>query len=1001
MTTRRPSMLNAVAVLTLVLAAIGCFVWMTSDSSDSATGLQYRTLMSQAKRLAAQGKAIEVEAICRDAMTVDSERPDAYLLAAECARSRADYEQALQDLSKIQKRYSEQWLSAAMLKADILHYDAARLQLAELTYRQILAVDSNSIFANAGYARLLGLCGRRKDAIPLVLTLIEQDSAGDLLVLLSREEGAVADPGLIERAIVADSDSPHPWLAKANVAILSLDHNQAADLLRKALAKKPSPNAVGRLGRQLLLANRMDELKLWAESLPPSKEWVPETWFVMGQLAEQRADVEGAIRCYWESLLRWPESLDVCSRLSASLQLIGRTAEADILRSRAASLTRLREAQQDAIMSSSSPTAADLVELIQAYTECGRLAEAVAWGQAAVQNYPNVSSLREELKGAQAQRFVPQTLLTDAKFNPAQQFNYSSFSIPSDMMSVGRTAAQSVAGSIKFTRQTSDVGFDFTYFNGCGPESHRTFGFTGGGIAVFDLDADDWPDVICTQGVPWIEDAQPTDSSVAAEAGDTVFRNRGGQQFQVLTPGLALPIVHDFGQGAAVGDINNDGFQDLYVANAKANRLWVNNGDGTFSPGEGISTPHTAWTTSCLIADLNGDSFSDLYDVNYLTGDDVFSRICEQQDGEKIMCGPEAFDGAVDRILLNDGQGNFLDATAQFLQPAPVGKGLGIVAFSQADGRLNLFVANDTVANHFFVPVKSSDAAETDMPLPAGAVSLMQDEALIRGLAVNADGKSEACMGIAISDFDDDQRLDLVVTNFLHETNTLYRSVTADLFQDQTRSLGLREKTLPVLSFGTQFLDANNDGHQELFFGNGYTQDLPGNEIPYAMRSQMFQWTNGQFQQLPPESVGEWGQQEFVARSVTRLDWNADGLPDLAVGLLHEPSFLLTNQSPEMGETGLTLKLVATDSARDAVGTAVTATSGGQTQTVQLTAGDGYQCSNQRIVWLSGRQAAQIPSITIRWPSGREQTFLDTPAAGHWAAVEGRPQLTAISGKTD
>lgn len=1017
--------LPVIVLLVVVAAAGGFFVWQEMSSGQQATGLRYRSLMNQAKRLAAQGKAKEVEVLCREAIGVDAERADAYLLAAECARARAGYSDAIDDLQNVldrstKRKHSEQWLSAAMLKADILHYNLADFEEAEQVYQSILTVDENSIFANAGYARLLGLCGCRRAAIPLVMKLIKQNAAGDLLVLMSREEGAISDPDLIERAVSANPDSALPWVAKANVAILTLDHLAAAKHLRTAIKKQESAFLNGRLGRQLLLANQQSQLKQWIESAGSSQGWAAETWMVMGQLAEQSGNIEAAVRCYWESLQRWPETLEVTSRMVTCLQLLNRSNDADVFRKRAASLTALQEAQKAAIMSSSPPTPDALLKLIQGYAECGRFAEAVAWGQASVQNFPTNAGLGEEFNRIQQQVVRPLDQLTDPTFNVAADVDYSNFAIPTAIQAVadlGRNLADKPTSAklIRFQKQTNDVGFDFTYFNGCGPKSNRTFGFTGGGLGVFDLDADAWPDLICTQGVQWIEDADFVKTPESAKAGDTVFRNRAGQSLAALPTELTFSNEADFGQGVAVGDVNEDGFQDLYVANAQANRLLINNGDGTFSDirdSTGLKSQNSdqptlanSWTTSCMIADVNGDQLPDLYDVNYLAGDDVFTRICQQQDGQSIMCGPEAFAGASDRILLNDGQGRFVDATQQFLQPAADGKGLGIVAFSDATGRMNLFVANDTVPNHLFVP-QNTPAPETTVGQKTTAhdlaiIASMMDEALVRGVAVNADGKSEACMGIAVSDFDDDQRMDIVVTNFLHETNTLYHSITDELLQDQTRSLGLREGTLPILSFGTQFLDANNDGLQELFFGNGYTQDLPGNEIPYAMQSQLFGWNGEQFQQLPADSVGDWGQQKFVARSVTRWDWNADGLADLAVGLLHEPSFLLTNQSDDSGETGLTLKLVATGSARDAIGATVMATVDGRTQTAQVTAGDGYQCSNERIVWLSGRGQAELPILKIRWPSGHEQTFLDIPAAGHWVAVEGRGQLSRISRKTN
>lgn len=1026
MTLRRPSVLIAVVVLGLVISAIGFFVWQSSEPSKAATGLRYRSVMNQAKRLAAQGKVEQVEALCREAIQISAERPDAYLLAAECATARADYDQALKDLGNIDPQHREQWISATTLKADLLHYDLANFQQAEQAYQQILAIDPSSVFANRGYAKLLGLCGRRIEAIPFVLTLIEQDAAGDLLVLLSREEGAISDPELIDKAFNNYPESSLPWLAKANLAILSLEHDSAAKLLQTALSKQPSEYTVGRLGRQLLLANDQDQLSKWAESLGSTEDlggdnwtennWTGETWLVFGQMAERRKETTAAVRCYWEAFQLWPESLEVTSRMAACLQLLNRLEEAELFRNRAAKLTQLRNAQKAAIMSSSPPSRDEILELLKAYDASGRIAEAYAWGQAAVQNFPNDRSLQKEL--AEIRSRLPSNLaaLTVADFHSVAQLDYSEFAVPKDIKAVRSITSKTEAGVIQFERQAGEVGFDFTYDNGCGPQSHRTFGFTGGGIGAIDVDSDAWPDIVCTQGVPWIERAQETKGQQSDELQDTLFRNRRGEKFEALKFGLALPTEADFGQGVAVGDINEDGFPDLYIANATTNRLWVNNGDGTFSAGKlsasellsrnGDATvdsvaASSSWTTSCLIADLNGDSFADLYDVNYLSGEDVFTRICQQQDGQKIMCGPEAFEGAVDRVLLNDGQGNFTDATAQFLKPAANGKGLGIVAFAQQSGRLNLFVANDTVANHLFVPVESTEAENTRNSFGSPQVAMMQDEAFVRGVAVNADGKAEACMGIAVADFDDDQRLDIVVTNFLHETNTLYHSITDNLFQDHTRSLGLRDATLPVLTFGTQFLDANNDGAQELFFANGYTQDLPGNEIPYAMSSQLFQYTNGQFQQVAGDAVGAWGQQKFVARSVAKMDWNADGLPDLAVGLLHEPSFLLTNQSPETGETGLTLKLVATESARDAIGASASASIDGKQQTAQLTAGDGYQCCNQRTIRLSGRRQSRFPAITVRWPSGNEQTYQDLPATGHWVAVEGHPRLWAISPKSN
>lgn len=436
-----------------------------------------------------------------------------------------------------------------------------------------------------------------------------------------------------------------------------------------------------------------------------------------------------------------------------------------------------------------------------------------------------------------------------------------------------------------------------------------------------------------------------------------------------------------FGQGASAGDINNDGFTDLYVANTGTNTLWLNNGDGTFRETSNALTDRTSqWTTSCMIADVNGDSFPDLYDVNYLSGDDVFDRLCVEEHGDKIMCAPYDFEPAMDRLWLGDGKGAFQDRAAEFLNPPPHGKGLGIAAMNIGDNRLSLFVTNDTTAN-FFYAAESVDA--NSLTESANAV----------GLAFNGDGKAEACMGIAVGDCTQDGRLDLLVTNFLYESNTLYVPGEEQFFEDRTRQLGMHDPTLPVLGFGTQFLDANQDGRLDLFITNGFTQDLSKYDTPYRMPPQVFEWTGQQFHQLPTNQLGAWSRTKSVGRAVARLDWNLDGKPDLAVGLLDEPSFILTNTSPTAENHYLSLRLIATTTARDAIGTTITATMGSSTLVHQLTAGDGYQCTNERQILMGCGPTTQVDRLLIEWPSGATQEFNNVPTSVSATLIEGHESI--------
>ena len=218
---------------------------------------------------------------------------------------------------------------------------------------------------------------------------------------------------------------------------------------------------------------------------------------------------------------------------------------------------------------------------------------------------------------------------------------------------------------------------------------------------------------------------------------------------------------------------------------------------------ETIEGDSAQWTTSCMICDLNQDGMPDLYSVNYLSGD-IRTRICRDPSGVKASCAPQAFPASQDQLHLNTGDGRFVDVTESSGIAMPDGKGLGIVAVDfNSDQRLDLFVANDGVANFYFENVTTTKA---DTPR-------FVESALLNGMALNHEGRSEACMGIAAEDFDLDGQMDLFVTNFLDETNTLYhRSAEPVFFDDATWRSGLGAAGLRMLGFGTQAIDGELDG---------------------------------------------------------------------------------------------------------------------------------------------------------------------------------------------
>jgi hypothetical protein len=244
-------------------------------------------------------------------------------------------------------------------------------------------------------------------------------------------------------------------------------------------------------------------------------------------------------------------------------------------------------------------------------------------------------------------------------------------------------------------------------------------------------------------------------------------------------------------------------------------------------------------------------------------------------------------------------------------------------------------------------------------------------------------------MGIGLGDVDNDGRMDVHVTNFLNESNTLYVNPANGVYEDRTRALGLHSPAIGVLGFGTQFLDVDLDGRLELFVTNGHVDDLRRFGRPYEMPPQLFQWNERQFVEVATNELGPYFRKKWLGRSVARLDWNRDGRNDILVGHLATESALLTNTTPDAGRF-LSIRLFGVQSNRDAIGTTVRVRFGKRTIVRQLTAGDGYQASNERRLIFGVGKAEQIDELIVQWPSGTIQNFANIPTSREVCLPEGR-----------
>ncbi len=954
----------------VLLVASGIWYWRVSQRA--------KNLLLAASTSWASGDAEAAEKQASEAWKLDPNLNDAALLAARAAASRNEFSEAADYATRVNDNDPSIHLAALKFLADLYHRRLYRLTDAENTYRSALQVAPDDVDCNAGLANLLGLCGRRSEAIPIVLKLIRLGQASDLLMLLAREDAVVNDVPALEEAHRRVANDPLPLVGLAWHAVEKGENELAVKLLLEAISlDKKLVCARVALAKLYGTTGAFDELAQLVQELGDLNVQAndfADMWIARGRLAEHQGQSLGAIRCYAEAARRAPDSKLANARLA---QLLSQNGEANIAKQfgdYAVNLQSLRDAQDRVFFGSGGPRVDELLALIGQYETVGREWEAYGWCQVGLDNNRTQIQLQKRMKQLMQNLVTARMQLVVPSAMPSNAMEIARYPLP-DLInkSQAATVANSVVAPDFSLRDDAKLAkLEFRFVNGTDKVAERRmYEFTGGGIGVIDFDLDGRPDAVFTQGTRWPPTVQPQVFK------DKLFRNIQGEYFEDVNQ---LNLTEDgFGQGIAVGDFDSDGFPDIYVAQIGQNRLLHNNGDGTFSDQtEHAIIASSYWTTSCVIADLNGDTFPDLYDVNYVQGTDVFDRICVDSDGQPAMCLPGDFEAAPDCLWINDGQGGFTDGTLRELASIPAGKGLGVMAFdAEGNGQLGLFVANDTTPNFWFQPSSQN----------SGRYQL-SERGLASGLAFSGEGKAKGCMGVAASDVNDDGKIDLLVTNFLNESDTLYLNQGSGQFSDSSLASGLQEPSRRKLGFGTQFLDLDLDGHAELIVANGHIDDLSRRDVPFEMEAQLFTVRNGRFSLQPPTDARPYFREKRLGRSVVKLDWNGDGREDLLVGHLNSQYALLTNLTTSGNQ--LSLRLVGTQSNRDAIGAAVEVDCGDRRLTAQLTAGDGYQASNQRHLIFGLGNQSRAQRIRIRWPSGQTQELANIDAGSELTIIESR-----------
>lgn len=530
-----------------------------------------------------------------------------------------------------------------------------------------------------------------------------------------------------------------------------------------------------------------------------------------------------------------------------------------------------------------------------------------------------------------------------------------------------------------FVDATEESRIQFVHNSPFTPDRHTHLAF-GSGIGWIDFDSDDLPDLYAAQGVPF----EPKRSSAGPESvSDCLYRNLGNGRFRDISNVCGLND-NDYSMGLAVGDFDNDGFQDIHVTNFGLNRLLGNNGDGTFTEIAAASgVADAGFGASCTWADLDDDGSLDLFVVNYVKLDSDNYELCtiEHNGGRYgITCHPRSLLPTRDVLFRSHGDGRFSDGTERAGMPqSPAAQGLGVVAADlDADGDIDVYVANDSVANDLWMNQGNGQ---------------LSNEAMSSGTAFNRAGQREAGMGVVVGDVDGDGLPDLFVTNYYGETNTLYRNEAAGFFLDVTDEFGLGSSSRLKLGFGTSLFDFDNDGWLDLFVANGHVHDLSevlGRNEPFAQRPQLFQNQGGQRFTDASDSGGPYFQRPVVGRSCAVADYDRDGWQDLAIGHLNSSLVLLHNQTHDTQMNSLRIELVGVRSNRSAIGAALDVHVGENRLTRFRIGSSGYLSCDEGCLTIGVGTSGTPVDVTVRWPDGESQTYRTLQTGRRNVLIQGR-----------
>jgi hypothetical protein len=531
----------------------------------------------------------------------------------------------------------------------------------------------------------------------------------------------------------------------------------------------------------------------------------------------------------------------------------------------------------------------------------------------------------------------------------------------------------------RFTEIGRAAGIDFVHVSGMTEAKHFPTAY-GSGVATFDFDNDGKLDL-------YFATMTFLPPGTIKSGPNRIYRNLGDNHFVDVTRSSGLGY-EGFSHAIVVGDIDNDGDQDVFLCNYGSNVLYLNNGNGTFQDiSARARIDRRGWSTGGAFLDYDNDGDLDLYVANYgswkLPDDD---RRCDGARGLfaknpvpklRVYCSPKSISPARHVLYRNNGDTTFTDVTEAAGVARTDGRGLGVAAADlNNDGRIDLYVTNDLCPN--FVYLNRGDGTFDDVTESSGA-----------GYGPN--GQTRAGMGVDTEDVNGDGLTDVLVTNFWNEALALFTNLGRGMFQDRARTSGLWHDSVLWVGWGCALADFDNDGWPDCFVANGHFDDnleRLGYETPYAEPALLHRNVDGKKFQLATRQAGAYFDSDHVARGVAYGDLDNDGDIDLVVSHMDGPPALLRNDTPSRRHW-IRVCLEGTRSNRDAVGARIEVVAGDRTIIRQRKGGTSFASAHDPRLVIGVGDAVVARQVTIRWPSGMVNQYAELPVGTSFLLREG------------